>query len=423
MLKKSLFCIPALLLFFACTEEDSIINGDDPVDDPIEIAIQASSDYISMDSNNLQNAFLAASKTNGDIIGFGAVQNDSLSKIELVNWNPDDGLDISLIKRTISSSTGYSFYSLNTFVSADPITIQMIAGTDRSVDPFKVDLDLVNTNGSLEDYLMDSPSYAGSHNESSYSFSPTLYRIPGRIYSAYKNKNESFWRYWWLTDLDNTDDQDFVKEFSSLPVIDTPEVLYHPDNTHLNARVYGILDDDIYRQHYLSQYLKSDGGNESLQYLPEIDFFDQYLYKISLKQEDKDYQLSFLQNERLLSYEFPVIDFSIENAKIGPVNINCYDDYDYYALKFRFFSASQSIIVTWTFYGKSKNEISVLLPGIFDEVIQNEIQFSKDSLSLFESQLSRIDGLETYKEFIESEIFSKSVHKEKISSYQKQLRK
>jgi len=309
-----------------------------------------------------------------------------------------------------------TIYHLKTFSKVEPYTFEFEEKFKKNpANNEKAKIFINNTNGYLQDFLAYN-SYGTKSSINSAELEIDLKQIPDDIYVSFKHENENARRYILMQNIE----EDISKsiEYESLPVAKDFITINYPGSDKLHVTIFGAIEsnpNNFFAR--LSEIWSYTGLNSFSHNLP-LEPFQNFKVSTSLEIGNEKFSTiergsSINQNYSKPNLSFQVLDNSFDNYEISSSSM-----FDYYSVNLYYSNEAKNYDIIWTIYGKSQANIKLTIPQILDFHELNNTTLTIDDFTILSATIIKIDGIDSYKEFINSQIDDNSYIDNKITKYE-----
>jgi hypothetical protein len=389
-----------LSLFVSCSKEDN------PTDNPILpvevklLSVSTSNGFYLDEPTISSSGHVYLTNNNGELIMESELLNNTTSELNKVYDIENNTYSATfLIKYKYDGTT---FYRINTFTNIQPYNLDFNEFGIKAQNNESAKVSVTNANGFLSELIFNGRIRSDNVSIDNTVFDLRLEQVPGDLYFSFRHENENFRRYVLLKNATGNTNETF--EFQNIPKITDHINITCPENDKLDTYISGSQNSDpnnFFAK--LSEFHSNLGVTTTTHYFP-IDLFQRFKVITNLNQSEKKFRTVVYGNSINLNYSIPNLDFQVTNNSINNYSISSSSSFDYYSAHFNYFNDDDTYDIIWSVYGEKMKNMNFILPKLAASITKDFPDFSFDKLINHATSLHKIEGIQTYKQFITTKL-------------------
>jgi len=387
-----------LLLLTACTKEESAEIPEEPaaLEKTKLLSVTIPNNYYLESGDTKYSGFVYLTNNKGELITKGELKNNSTLELSEV---------YSLSENTLNATFIYKIeigeliaYRISTYNDIDPYDLTFIEAEIRSNGPEAI-VKLTNTGNQLKFFAENFTTLSVHTTQNNAEFEIGLKKVPDNLYFSLQKQSEDFRRYVLLKNVDGNTNESL--DFNNLPMISEPLKFSYPENDYVFTSITGSNEETPNDFYAVFESLNSREGITSHEFYIPQDVFQLYNVLVSFTKDGVSYSSTKKSSDIDLNYKFPTdFDFQFSMDSNSSYNLTTTGTSDYYNLSFNYFDENGKYDIKWVVSGESKATINFSLPNLEQFIQEDFPNFSISELKINSAGLSRIQGVNTYKEFV-----------------------
>ena len=119
-----------------------------------------------------------------------------------------------------------------------------------------------------------------------------------------------------------------------------------------------------------------------------------------MNQEDRRFVQSSVSDELELVYTKPNFDHELIQNSMTDFEIVSSGNFDFYSANMIYENAEDGYAISWMVYGVKQDAINFSLPKIAEKILADHPNFNLNNLVVSSSTSNKINGIESYEDFI-----------------------
>jgi hypothetical protein len=389
-----------LFLFVSCSKDDN--STDNPIL-PIEInllSVSTPSGFYQDEPTISSSGHVYLTNNNGELIMESELLNNTTSELNKVYDIENNTYNVTFLINY--KYDGSSFYRINTFTNIQPYNLDFNEFGIKAANNERAKVSVINANGFFTEILFNNSPATVEGSINNTVFDLRLEQVPDGLYFSFRHENENFRRYVLLKNATGNTNETF--EFQNIPKITDHININYPENDKLDTYISGSQNSDpnnFFAK--LSEFHSNLGVTTTSHYFP-IDLFQRFKVITNLDQGEKKFRTVVYGNSINLNYNLPNLDFQVTNNSINNYSISSSSSFDYYSAHFNYFNDDDTYNIIWSVYGEQMKNMNFILPKLAASITKDFPDFSIDNLINHATALHKIEGIQTYKQFITTKL-------------------
>jgi hypothetical protein len=415
---KGLFKILMIsTLLASCTSEDPIEKAPESKETNLISVFTPNKFYLDGTIGNQKSSgHLFLTDKDGELVIDGELANNSLTELSK-DYDMNGGLNATFLKKLVtqySNGTEHTRIQLQTFTNVDPYKFIFEEHISREIPNEEAKILVSNTDGYLTDII--NRDYTGSIGINNSEFEIELDRIPDNIYFSFRHENEDKRRYFLLENVEENFTKSF--EFESLQIAEELITVSYPENDYLSIAASGAIESDPYNFFAPLSQVRADQGLNSFSHNFNPDLFQKFKVITNLHLGNKKYRTEERSNSLNETYSLPDLNLEILNNSPENYELSSSSNYDFYNVNFYYDNEVENYDIMWKFYGLSSSNIKLMIPQILNMLELHNATLNIRDFRVLGTSIIKIEGIETYKDFITSKIDPESQEGNQFSLYE-----
>lgn len=388
-----------LFLFVNCNKEDN--STDNPVlPEEVNLLSVSTPNGFYLDEPTISSSgHVYLTNNNGELIMESELLNNTTSELNKVYDIENNTYNATFLYEVINE--GFTFYRIKTFTNIQPYNLDFTGFETKAPIKESAKVSVTNANGFLSELIFNGRIRSDNVSIDNTVFDLRLEQVPGDLYFSFRHENENFRRFLFLKNV--TGNTNETIEFQNIPEIIDHLNINYPENDNLYMYIKGSQNSDpnnFFAK--LSEFRSNLGVTTTTNYFP-IDLFQRFKVLTDLDQGEKKFETVEYGNSINLNYSIPNLDFQITNNSINNYSISSSSSFDYYSAHFNYYKVDDPYII-WSVYGEQMKNMNFILPKLTTSITKDYPDFSFDKLINHATSLHKIEGIQTYKQFISTRL-------------------
>lgn len=412
---KNLFktlLITLSFLFISCNEVDE--NTPSKETQLISINIPKGFYNNDLSKSSIASGYIYLTDNKGELIAERELTNNTTTDISL-DYNLDYTYDATFLKsiqyQNIDNEM-YKIYYLSTFIDVSPYELKFKEDEKIYASNEKAEILIKNINGHISD-LLSSNTYSASIDTNSGEFEINIKEIPDNIYFSFKHENEEKRKYLLKENIQGNISESV--EYVNLPFAQDITTTKYPKNDKLRVSINGATAANPNNFFALLSRTNSNVELNSINHNVPTDVFKKYKTVTNLEIGNKSFKVDEISNSINTSFSIPDLSFQVINNSLNNFEVTSSSIFDYYSVNVTYFNELEKYDIIWNFYIKSQSMVKLTtLSEITESIKFDDIKLNQSDLAIKSVKIIKIDGINSYKDFISSIIDAKSSEKKSI---------